>query len=809
MNTENVVFEEVSGSTQAVTTSFESVDGGTKADYVTRTDKDMIVVKDQRLADFLAKPILLADYNWATADLFNSDIVTFDLDAQVLTNTIWANKISGYGLVRGNVKILVTVNATPFHQGRLWAHYLPHLNAIAPYSTAYLKMHHTLFSSKRMLPGVELDVVDSMAELDIPFVSPVGWLQVNSGVASSLQYGWGQFYLTVQSVLRTGAAGTDNCDVSVWMSLENAEFAAPMVPQMDGGGGRRFKTKVFKSVSEKEAEASGVGAVSKGLSAVSVAADALSAIPFMSSVMQPASWVANILSGVAGAFGWAKPLDLAAPGIMSAQYNRYTATSDGVSTAVPLALVTSHAVTMTDGMSIRDEDEMSWNFLRSISTLTNTLTWNVTDTINTTLGASYPLCPALTNSPLAPMWEAGTIMHTKLATYAVGAPFLYLAQKFGFYRGSICLVLKFIKTQYHTGRLSITWTPTPTVGTAVTNTNAQYALREIVDISTTNEVCLMLPWMNEWNYLPITSNFGTLDIKVLNVLRAPETAYQHVDIQMFFSGGPDFEVAVPCSGLTPLWTPQPFSPEMGMESKTDDTLVDCNVGNCDLGVAGLLPAQQSIGERFTSIKQLLNRTSRWWSSSAVSATFCLAIWPWSSTVVYSAASGPLFNVWGGDIYGYLAPMFLFYRGDMEVSITLESATNYMIGYNHSAPLLTNALSVSATALTGVTDPMLGALAWGQTAGSTQYAAVNTGIGLQKQTDGLTSWRVPYYARGKASFVIPASNNSEIPASITKSYGLLVVNSPASLASCRLYRSVADDFQFSYFLGNPPLLLTDV
>jgi len=148
----------------------------------------------------------------------------------------------------------------------------------------------------------------------------------------------------------------------------------------------------------------------------------------------------------------------------------------------------------------------------------------------------------------------------------------------------------------------ITWTPDNVAITAPTTTgNSMLALRHIVDIRDGTEIELLLPYLVGTNY-SITDSFssssncsGQLDITVLNELRAPETCSTAMDILIYYSGGPDFEFAAP--GRNNVY---PFMPQMAD--------LDCGViGGDKKLVQNTTNAEQSIGELFSSVKQILNK----------------------------------------------------------------------------------------------------------------------------------------------------------------------------------------------------------
>ncbi len=68
--------------------------------------------------------------------------------------------------------------------------------------------------------------------------------------------------------------------------------------------------------------------------------------------------------------------------------------------------------------------------------------------------------------------------------------------------------------------------------------------------------------------------------------------------------------------------------------------------------------------------------------------------------------------------------------------------------------------------------------------------------------------MPYYARTRCSLVEQTINWGTpsvcVPADISQPLHALSIYSKGNLGTYALYRSFADDFQLSYFLGCPPV-----
>jgi len=419
--------------------------------------------------------------------------------------------------------------------------------------------------------------------------------------------------------------------------------------------------------------------------------------------------------------------------------------------------------------------------------LSTNYTWTTSQTSTTSLLTAFPITPAAFCETLTS--TAGG--HT--ATWSQGGPLYYLGNQFGMWRGSVNLVVKFAKTDSHTGRLQITFTPnnlssntTPTLLTGL------LAMRTVVDIRESNEIRLNLPFMVENSFLPTPTPSGYLDILVLNELRAPSICSQSIDFLMFFSGGDDFEYANPTGGSSY----SPLSPQMG----GCEVIVDEGIGGMSVASRSTVFAEHSVGEVFTSVRQLLSRYSYVGINGALGSTPNVAYFPWSSGVSRfdlgsGAVAGPQL---GGDIYSYIANMYTFYRGGMRV-IFQDTAQVTQIAVANLTPVTTTpvgSVSVSSWAPTGsyyaTGKPVLS----------------NIGICSGDANIGVYQAEVPYMSYMKASFVTNISNANALPVGDDSPLVRVQFSTPGSMAPVFL-RSIREDHQFMYFLSCPPVIVNYV
>ena len=179
----------------------------------------------KEIADFLAKPVPVGNGVFSTTNVWGDNLFNSDIYTLFKAQTIWVNKIQGFLSFRGDVKIRVVVNSTPFQAGLLRVSYFPCSDVLANEAL----MHRYNRQTISQMPGAYLNLQDNAVEVTIPYIAPPTFLERD--VASPIVPSWGALYVDVFEVLRTGT-GPTTVNFTVWMSIENLELSGQVYPQM-------------------------------------------------------------------------------------------------------------------------------------------------------------------------------------------------------------------------------------------------------------------------------------------------------------------------------------------------------------------------------------------------------------------------------------------------------------------------------------------------------------------------------------------------------------------------------------------------
>lgn len=753
----------------------------TEVNNVTRSDLE---VRGESIKDFLHKPYLLQTIQWASTLAIDANLYTVDIGPLLDSVVIWQRKAEGYELFRGTFNIRVQINADPFMQGRALLHYIPNYTDRIAIEPKFGNRYNYKMIQKFQHPHIELDIHDTVAEMSIPYVAPSAWYDRKSGT-----YDWGRVWLDVVSPLEVGAAAANkNAEISIFGFWTDVELAAAIVPQAKSRG----SFKATKDLAKIEDSSK----VSNGLNAVASAADSLSSIPVLAPAMGAVSWASRTMSSLASVFGWSKPYIEDKQTIVTQQNMRYAGCSTGPDTSVCSALLHDNKTEVTDEYTIRAQDEMSLKFLLSVPTYMGPTTWTTAHASNTLL-ISQVIRPQNFNFSSL---QAGTI---QAQNYSIGAPLFYLSNFFGYYRGSIDVTLKIVKTIFQTGKLLITFTPISTVTVIPDTSTSVYSLRTIVDIREQSVIKLNLPYLLHKTYCNQSEAIGTLHVRVLNDLRAPETCAQQVQILTFYTAGEDFEYQVPSNSNiygAGIYTPQSKS--------SAETLVDAGIGASEVKSATTMYSSTCMGEHFTSIKQLLSRNCQLQPLAA--RTYPgnnYRLYPYFTTGYTSVPITGLLvpQNYAADAFSFFAPMFAYFRGSSRVYVSGSGGNRLLSGldpmffkYYSTAEYLLDVTSISSFGLNRTVTSTVG----------NDKNAVNSIQPSSETVPNMVFQQGTYQNKYPVSFVhVWQSENIDfMNKETTPATAIAIVNADgASIGSTTtIWRSFTDEFQLSFFIACPPV-----
>lgn len=789
--------EEVSGENGTMATTQFIDDGAVVSNdvsHVLRPSDTLYSLNDsmiyeQSVLDFLAKPIVLYSGAFATTDTY-SLLNSYAMPYAIFTSSqalLWRQKLAGYYGLRFDMIFKLVVNANRFQQGR----YIMSYTSIA--GAAYDGVRSPLFNSNMRLPTlvqrttvphVEIDLnTDTTAELVVPWSSVRNFYEMEEVWSATQRTNLGFLNIYPYYPLTT-ASGSLTASYTVYVSLANVSLV----------GAASFQS----GLPAREVTNKANGPISGPLSAVSRGFKEFESIPLLSSYASSISWVSDRLARTACMFGFSKPTqgDSLTKFVPLSSGNHSNV--DGDSDARSLALLARPGVVNLTGLGGTDYDEMDFSYIGRKYAWFKTQPWVLADTVG-----------QLFNIPVGPysaLTVGSAVNHT---------PVSFIANNFKFWRGSLRYKFKFVKTEFHSGRLSFSFFPFR--DPAAPNFNSDYYVhRWIVDIRENNEIEIVVPYISASMYTGFLSSIGRLQISVVDPLIAPATVTGSITILCEIAAGDDFEVAVPGGAMSPTLV----VPQSGLPSAYN--IMTGTIGSSKVEANPTLASSVSMGDKVSSFRPLLKRFYMMRQNTSVSASTILLNSPGVGVVtdyipiLPLAPATPYFT---SDLVATIASCYSMWRGGVRIRDVLSRG---MLNTTKNASPIVAVLNTDDLGSYSVPIVKSGTAA--------SFAPVSQNFSRVYQEvdkNAIVTLEVPQYSEHLARATqdcfslgtTAAFNYNSFSTFATSTGNIVYINAPAGVSASitpvdgyqlhNVHRALADDGNFMGFVSIPPMILNSV
>lgn len=686
-------------------------------------------------------------------------------------------------------------------------------------------------------PRVELDInCDTEAVIKVPYTSPAIATNLHDGTGKN-----GTVYVSIYSPFATGPAGAQGAEWTLYGHFEDVELEVPtvrsgIIPQ-SGSGELRGK-------SPQDAERrQPVTSMAKSLG--NIANQVSYMVPSLKPLAGPVEWFSHMMAGAASAVGWSNPADAGPVMRVRPENAPYHNNSNGVTNPYFLALKAGNNVAVMDNIDPSGMDVSSLKGIACRDAFIATVAWNASATPGTFLHA-------IDHHP----FYGTAIMNDTTTTpnynvYAIHTPLGFVASHFGNWRGSIRITMKFVKTEFHSGRLLVAYAPGNQIADPLpdVDNDTPFLMRDIIDIRESNEYSVTLPYCTTKPYLQTVGNAvwgeraGMFYVYVLNTLVAPDNVAQNIQILFEISAGPDIEFAVPSqakypnAGTNNTWlgpyVPSAVTPQMGNALGALKNLVFCQNSSCSIqsnccdrnlrllwddveyqsgpgpdptdqcdlvprqhiiGDATITPDGHSssvycVGEKILSVYDLLKRKSVM-QFNTTPPQYCLQVDPLWSPWFYHTTTGAISILPHGDEINMWIYLFAFSRGSIRWYYWDSQQTENLAAYVKAQ----FQLPITSTA------PIL-------TDGSAEVwdlSLVST-VTHNDQISGIMEVECPFYSRFPKR--LNRQTDNYVSATYEYDYAPRLQIKTTNTTTQPVYaRSVGDDFQFGQFVSTVPILL---
>lgn len=780
------------------------------------------------IKDFLSRPIVVQTGLWSSATAAEAQLYTANFPEALISNTMYQEKLKGFVGLRATLVIKVQVNSQPFQQGRLMLQYFPY----AQYMPNRVALVNSTLQGRSGCPRTDLDLsVGTEVEMRIPYVSPHVYYNLITGQGS-----FGAIYLVVYSQLRDQVTGTGSVEYTVWAHLEDVDVQYPTGANIFTGSSPNFASlgqkmsdgqftekdlrevwsskaysrkpdKIFAQVASEIKQLKEDGTISTGIGQVSEGLNTMSKIPILGNIFTKPAWISAQASNIFKHLGFSKPTVQGLPCESKLRGQVRMANYDGADVSHKMALSAQNEIETKSGLAGTSADEMDLSHVLSIPNYWDRFTWSTSNLTGSNLWDNYV-------TPMKIKNFSSTITNRFRCTH-MG----FVANTHGYWRGSIVYTFKFVKTQYHSGRLRISFIPfyyNTTISTGVPDVSRTQKI--IVDLRTSTEVSFTVPYVSSrpWMYCirPEASWLGTnsqmmynavtgiVRVEVLNQLVAANNVFQSIDTIVEVSGGPDLTFAAPMApsyvpysgGFTLLADEQAKKeheeeydnnvPQVDRPKRETERIVaqvmgeneaiqrnDAQHGQHPMTIdthkidANWSPEAHCIGEKIMSVRQLIKRFGMMQNSLNLTDTTPNAIIAPFSVRHPSSTVAPSIPM---SLFEYYYFIYGFWRGSMRLkafSVTTPSATTASVAntdttftFNHynSVQDSFNSL-VNRFAVNDFPVKATSALP----AGTVGYG--NSMTYVNPKLEGVMEVEVPYY---NVSHISPATTYSTTESPIT-------------------------------------------
>jgi len=711
---------------------------------------EVISPKEHTIKDFLGRYAIIVQGSWSSSQNQGVSLATLVFPKDLLNNvydiTQNTKKVDGFVGMKARVRVRMEVNSQAFQAGCLLLNYIPYSEYMQSH-TQWINGSTTNPIAATGCPHVILNLANTTSmEFCTPYIAPYLYANLVTGQGS-----FGTVTVSVLSPLASSAASTIYW--TIWARFEDIELVYPTPAPLVAGTGwaqageelQQMETSgvIASSSMPSNTVSATVGQVGRAI-ATSLP---LWGLGFLS---VPVAIFSNTCEAVLKWCGFSKPTVQAPVMRVLQSPARFFLNSDGSDTSHKLGLSAANELQTFSGFAGTDSDEMRLDHIASHPCYFTQFTYTTTQEPDQSIFLR----------PVSPMWTADFAVPASNAYAAkVELPLCAkVATFFSLWRGDMVYTFRFVKTQFHSGRVRVSFLPYSYADSATVMNMPAYAYTEEIDLSSASDFTFVVPYtsVRPWLqtiYDPQTAiasgdarncASGSIQVSVINPLVAASTVSSTVSVLVFVSMR-NAQFACPVfPTILPYDIPnvaQIGAAEIGGERTKPSSQATVSSPNMTV-----LPYSTCTGEVSLSFRQLLKRFQRvaTITTGAIASTDVklgtsgngFVIYPWAPVIPQvgpfnvntAGAMTPTYDnsyTAGGtvkaivnypDLYSALYAMYGFFRGSMRYKILVEKPGTF---YAASSPIYVYINNYIAPASGNSSPPMQP---------STAVATTNLGTG---------------------------------------------------------------------------------
>jgi hypothetical protein len=716
---------------------------------------------DADLGNFFSRPIKIASYQWVTGSPFFQNFNPWDL---YFTNLRVINRIVNFNLMRATLKVKIMINGNGFFYGRAIASYqpLPAQDQVTVNRSPFV--YDVVEASQR--PHIYIDPCYSAGgQLTLPFL----WYRDNVSIPLEEYQYLGTMNLRSINALKHANGASESCTISVFAWAEDVVLSVPTSAEPGALAPQSGASDEY-----------GTGPVSRPAGIVSRVAGMLTSAPMIGPFAKATELAASAVAEIARLYGYSRPVMISDPAPMKISTVGNLANSNITDQSTKLALDCKQELSIDPRISgIGGQDEMDITSFAMRESFLTLFSWGTAQSSETLL------------------WNC----HVTPMLYSINAtveyhmtPMAYVTMPFQYWRGSIEYRFQVVASNFHKGRLAISYDP---YYAQTFEYNTQYT--HIVDIADAKDFTIKVGWGNQHGWCRATTPGtaaapyaasklptinpdvynGTISVRVLNELTTPNSGVDNdIQVNVFVKACDDFEVAAPDATINQYVIG--LAPESGLVPQSAEGVADAeDTAEPNAPVSSTVEAVMSqplsisdwnkhvyFGEEIKSIRTLLKRYTQvevmaQSSAGDVYLEFKRPNFPlykgYQVSAVHSTSALTPFNYVNQTFINWFTPCFAGKKGGIRWKYHRvgDTTTNQLLGVYRDPYAGTKYQNTSVTG-PGYGTPS--AIAWW---GTTQLGSLLAGAAeTNTQIDPCVEVELPYYWNRRFGYARDLNPNSE-------------------------------------------------
>lgn len=514
-------------STKQTTVTFSDSKQVTKVSLDTTRVTNYASLADSSISSFFSRPVKIDTITWTVGAGIGK---VFNPWQAWATNPAVQSKLKFYELMRCDLNLIFQVNGSPFHFGRALIAYEPFAGFEKGDGFSDLEGIKMKYSQRSPTVYIDPCMQDSVS-MKLPYFYPTDYYLVKDTPSMDLGI---LHYVDYAFLDAASTSASPNITITVFAYASNMELTIP-VP-----------TDFTVQMDEYNPE----GVISKPANVVAQVASTLEGVPIIGPFAKATNIGASAISNIASLFGFSKPVDIRPATLMKRDIVSNSANTTGLAPINKLTFDPKQEVAIGPKSVGLDSshDCMTIAHVAGRKSYVMTSTWSEAQTPDTVLG-TIQVTPTYAVTQSTAGYDR--IQMTALAFATL--PFCY-------WGGSIIYTISIVASQYHRGRLKVTWLPADILPTPANLASYNTNYSAILDLDENREVDLTVSMVANVPYLfigdPTTTTFdntgilagpnpdfdnGSLYISIVNELTSPDTN-SPVSVIVSARGGPDFRV---------------------------------------------------------------------------------------------------------------------------------------------------------------------------------------------------------------------------------------------------------------------------